>query len=261
MSNAATKWALILGGSSGLGLATAHKLAAHGFSIIVVHRDARASLPSIEEQFNAMRKLGVNLISFNADATNTQKQEELLSEISQIVQGDKISVLVHSIAKGNLKPMVSAENPTLEKDDFALTIQAMAISFYQWSKHLINQQLLAEKARLVAFTSEGNQKAWRNYAAVSAAKASLEAIMRNMALEFAPLSFTANCIQAGVTETKSFQMIPGHEALKQAALVRNPFQRLTQPEDVANAVYLLTLKEADWINGTVIKVDGGESLQ
>jgi NAD(P)-dependent dehydrogenase (short-subunit alcohol dehydrogenase family) len=42
---------------------------------------------------------------------------------------------------------------------------------------------------------------------------------------------------------------------------RNPFGRLTEPEDVANAVYLLCKTEADWINGTILKVDGGESLR
>jgi enoyl-[acyl-carrier protein] reductase I len=55
-------------------------------------------------------------------------------------------------------------------------------------------------------------------------------------------------------------MIPGSEQLKAYSLKRNPFQRLTTPEEVANVVYLLSKDEASWINGTVIKVDGGESL-
>ena len=76
-----------------------------------------------------------------------------------------------------------------------------------------------------------------------------------------PLGITANCIQAGVTDTESLQMIPGSDALKEQALMRNPFKRLTVPEDVANAVYLLTKDEAKWINGTVLKVDGGEHLR
>ena len=60
--------------------------------------------------------------------------------------------------------------------------------------------------------------------------------------------------------TKSLSMIPGYEQIKENALRRNPNNRLTMPEDVANAVYLLTTDEAKWITGTVIKVDGGESL-
>ena len=99
-----------------------------------------------------------------------------------------------------------------------------------------------------------------NYAAVSAAKGTLEAIPRNIALEFASFGIRANCIQAGVTDTASLRMIPGSDQLKEFAIKRNPFSRLTLPEDVANVVYLLSKDEASWINGTILKVDGGESL-
>tara|TARA_R110002051_G_scaffold69542_1_gene125090 strand:- start:100 stop:666 length:567 start_codon:yes stop_codon:yes gene_type:complete len=176
-------------------------------------------------------------------------------------QNGRIKVLVHSIAKGNLKPMYSNEENTLSNQDFHLTVDAMAISLYDWTKALISQKLFSDDARIISFTSEGNSKAWENYAAVSAAKAALEAITRNMALEFASLGIKANCIQAGMTLTNSFNMIPGSEKLEESALQRNPSGRLTTPEDVANVVYLLTTEEAKWITGTVIKVDGGESLR
>jgi len=77
----------------------------------------------------------------------------------------------------------------------------------------------------------------------------------------APMEITTNCIQAGTTETPSFMVIPGSDELAEAAKKRNPFNRLTQPEDVANVVFLLCNKEADWMNGTILKVDGGESLR
>ncbi|HJT72820.1 MAG TPA: SDR family oxidoreductase, partial [Chitinophaga sp.] len=102
--------------------------------------------------------------------------------------------------------------------------------------------------------------AWKNYAAVSAAKAALEAISRSIALEFAPVGIRANCVQAGVTDTRSLQMIPGSEQLIEHTKKRNPFQRLTTPEDVANVVYLLCKDEAAWINGAVIPVNGGEHI-
>ena len=100
----------------------------------------------------------------------------------------------------------------------------------------------------------------KNYEAVSAAKVSLEAITRSISLEFAPYGIKANCIQAGVTETTSFRMIPGSDKIKEITIQRNPFNRLTRAEDVANVVYLLSKEEASWINGTVIPVDGGEHL-
>ena len=56
-------------------------------------------------------------------------------------------------------------------------------------------------------------------------------------------------------------MIPGSEDLAEFTKKRNPFHRLTRPEDVANVVYLMCTEEANWINGTIIKADGGESNQ
>jgi enoyl-[acyl-carrier protein] reductase I len=120
--------------------------------------------------------------------------------------------------------------------------------------------LFSEDARVISFTSEGSRKAWKNYAAVSASKAALEAITRSIALEFAPYGIRANCIQAGITDTKSFRIIPGSEILAEYSKARNPFKRLTTPQDVANVVYLLTLDEAAWINGAVIPVNGGEDI-
>lgn len=255
-----SKWALILGGSSGLGLATAKKLSQHGFKVIVIHRDRKSDLEQVESCFKEITLDDNRLFSFNADAINPIKRSELIQEIQKLIATEKIHVFVHSIAKGNLKPMVD-ENNILSNQDFHLTIDAMAISLYDWVKDLVNAKLFSEDTRVLSFTSEGNSKAWRSYAAVSAAKASLEAITRNIALEFAPIGIKANCIQAGMTDTKSFQMIPNSTVLKEEAIKRNPNNRLTTPKDVANAAYLLTLEEAKWITGTVIKVDGGESLQ
>lgn len=255
-------WVLILGGSSGLGLATAKKLALHGYYIIIVHRDRRSSLDEIEVSFNEIRSNGNQLITINADALNSNKRADIIETIqAQLPLGDKIKVLVHSVAKGTLKPMYSETQTTLVDTDFRITFDAMALSLYDWTKALVEADLFAGDTRIISFTSEGNTKALPNYGAVSVAKVALEALTRNIALEFAPIGIKANCIQAGITLTKSLTMIPGYEKIKANALARNPYNRLTTPEDVANAVYLLTTEEAKWITGTVIKVDGGESLQ
>jgi len=115
-------------------------------------------------------------------------------------------------------------------------------------------------ARIISFTSEGNTKAWPNYAAVSAAKVTLEAITRNIALEFASYGITANCLQPGAVDTQSLRMIPGYKQIIDHSITRNPFNRITTPQDVANVVYLLCKSEASWINGCVIPVNGGEHL-
>ena len=254
-------WALILGGSTGLGLASAKKLAAHGMNIIVVHRDRKEDLPEIEESFKEITRQNVSLHTFNVDATRKERREELMAEILTLLgEKGRIRTLLHSISKGNLKSMLG-EEPTLSNVDFQLTIDAMAISLYDWTKIVYNAGLFSKDARILSFTSEGNIKAWKDYAAVSAAKVALEAITRSIALEFAPKGIRANCIQAGVTVTRSFQMIPGYETLHVHALKRNPFRRLTTPDDVGNAVYLLSKDEASWITGSIIPVNGGEHLK
>ena len=255
-------WAIILGGSSGLGLASAKRLAQLGLNICIVHRDRKSTLPTIELAFNKIKAHNTNFLSFNVDALNREKRTILIETLKNTLGANgKIKVLLHSIAKGNLKPMVSLEKPILKNDDFHLTIEAMSISLYDWVQALFKEQLFANDTRILSFTSEGNQKAWENYAAVSAAKAALEAITRNIALEFAPYGIRANCIQAGTTDTASFRMIPDSETLKAHSLLRNPSNRLTTPEDVANVVGLLCQKEAYWINGAVIPVDGGEHIR
>ena len=256
------EWALILGGSSGLGLATAKKLAKHGMNICIIHRNSRAQLEEIEREFNHIKKENVAFLSYNIDAINSDKRTETIATLKEkLADVGKIKVLIHSIAKGNLKPMISDDSSILQNDDFQITINAMAISLYDWFKAVFNANLFAKDARIISFTSEGNNKPWQNYAAVSAAKVTLEAITRNIALEFAKFGVRANCIQAGVTNTDSLNRIPNSEEIKKHTLQRNPFGRLTTPEDIANVVYLLTKEEASWINGTIIKVDGGESLQ
>lgn len=254
------EWAIILGGSSGLGLATAKKLAHHGMNICIVHRTPRSKQAESDVGFEEIKQYGVKFIDYNKDGLHPEKRAEIIQDLKNNLDGGNIKTFIHSVAKGNLKPMLSDDSLSLQTDDFQLTIQAMGISLYDWVKELFEKQMFASDARVISFTSEGNTKAWKNYAAVSAAKATLEAITRNIALEFAPHGIRANCVQAGITDTQSLRMIPGSETLKNQAKRRNPFQRLTLPEDVANVVYLLSKKEAGWINGTIIKADGGESL-
>lgn len=254
-------WALVLGGSSGLGLATAKKLAKHGHNIVIVHRDRRADLPEIEISFKEIRATGVSLKTYNLDALNKEKRDTILKDLSDTFpHGHQVNVFIHSIAKGSLKPMYNTKGESLSATDIQITFEAMALSLYEWTQDIITNNLFASDSRIIAFTSEGNTRALPNYGAVSVAKVALEALVRNMALEFASIGIRANCIQAGVTKTKSFAMIPNAKDIEEHALIRNPNNRLTTPEDVANAAYLLTRGEAKWITGTILKVDGGESL-
>lgn len=250
-------WAIILGGSSGLGLAAARKLAAHGMNLCIVHRDPGVEMDRVNAAFEEIRTSGVQVLTFNADVTREDKRDHILKSIPPQA---KIRCLLHSIARGTLKSMLPESGSALSIDDYRITLDSMAYSLYEWVRSISALNLFASDARVLSFTSEGSHRAWKHYGAVSAAKAALEAINRNIALEFAPLGIRANCIQAGTTNTRSLQLIPGSDQLKAWSEARNPFQRLTSPEDVANVVYLLCKDEAAWINGAIIPVDGGAHI-
>lgn len=244
-----------------MGLATAQKMAKHGYAICIVHRDRRADMVTIEQSFRKIKADAIDFYSVNMDALNPERRKEVLNKLKGLMEeGDTIKVLIHSIAKGSLKPMLANSEGSLSAQDMEITIRSMALSLYEWVMEILNEGLHDKDMRVISFTSEGNKKVIPGYAAVAAAKATLEALTRSIALELASEGVKANCIQAGVTETSSFSMIPNSDLIKENALKRNPSGRITLPEDIANTVFLLSMDEAKWITGTIIKADGGESL-
>src|SRR5882672_1783544 len=306
---AATQWALILGGSSGFGLASAKKLAASGMSVAVVHRDRKGAMAPIEQEFAAIRAGGTELLTLNVDALSIQGRASVLDALTERMAGGRVRLLLHSIAFGNLKllaPMPAGptlaeraraslaaqlgiaeeklataieaaalesdaladlvsvprynSDSLLEEEDFAHTVHAMGTSLATWAQDLLTRGLFAGDARVLGLTSEGNEVALRGYAAVAVAKVALESVARAMALELAPYGVRSNVLQPGVTDTPALRLIPGSARAKAAARRRNPFGRMTTPEDVADVVCLLCTDEAHWINGTIIRVDGGEHI-
>jgi NAD(P)-dependent dehydrogenase (short-subunit alcohol dehydrogenase family) len=163
---------------------------------------------------------------------------------------------MHTIAP----PPVYNSSQLLDREDLERTIYSMGTSLLDWTRDVLDRGLFAEDARVFGLTSEGNEIAWKGYAAVAAAKVALESIARAIAVEMAPYGIRCNVIQAGVTETPALAAIPGSRHLKAQARLRNPFGRLTTPEDVADVIYLLSRPEARWVNGVILRVDGGEHV-
>ena len=111
----------------------------------------------------------------------------------------------------------------IEEEDLQQTIHAMGTSLLGWVQDVHRRGLFAPDARVVGLTSEGNEVAWKGYAAVAAAKVALESISRAIAVEMAPYGIRSNIVQAGVTDTPALRLIPGNAHLKAAARRRNPF--------------------------------------
>jgi NAD(P)-dependent dehydrogenase (short-subunit alcohol dehydrogenase family) len=173
---------------------------------------------------------------------------------------DEVFAAGHPQALGLASPPLYSDKHFLDEDDFARTIHAMGTSLLGWVQETFTRGLFAGDARVFGLTSEGNQLAWKGYAAVAAAKVALESLSRSIAVEFAGHGIRCNVIQAGITFTPAQDAIPGSAHMRAQALSRNPFGRLTTPRDVANVIALLATDDAAWINGEVIRVDGGEHI-
>jgi len=164
---------------------------------------------------------------------------------------------LHSLAFGALRPLAGAAD-VATKRQLEMTSDVMGHSLVYWTQDLVSNGLMKSGGRIFAMTSEGGGKAIRDYGPVSAAKAILEAHIRQLALELAPLGITANAIMAGVTDTPALRKIPGCEKLIEVATERNPHKRLTTPLDVARCIAALSCENTYWMTGNTLRVDGGE---
>ncbi len=262
LSYSNNQWGLILGASSGFGAATARELAKHGMSIIGVHFDRAAGMPAVEALIEELNGYGVNVRFFNVNASDPQKREEVLDTIKKefdFETAHTIRVLMHSLAFGSLKPLVSPKlGVSLTQAQVEMTMDVMANSLVYWTQSVVERCMMKRGGRVYAMTSSGGHSALLNYGAVSAAKAALESYIRQISLELGPMGITANSILGGVTNTPALQKIPGAMEMLGVAKARNPSMRNGTPEDIAKAIVLLAHDNASFISGNVLRVDGGE---
>lgn len=258
-------WALILGASSGFGGAASLALAEAGMHIFGVHLDRKATMPNVERIVTKITQMGREAIFFNVNASDPEKRREVLDQVEKILadrgEPSSVKVILHSLAFGTLKPFLApSPKDAITQVQMDMTLDVMAHSLIYWVQDLVMRQLIVCGGRVYAMTSSGGTRVWSGYGAVSAAKASLESHIRQLAMELAPLGITANAIRAGVTDTPALRKIPGNQEIVETARKINPSGRLTTPEDVAAALVVLSRPETYWMTGNIIGVDGGEDV-
>jgi NAD(P)-dependent dehydrogenase (short-subunit alcohol dehydrogenase family) len=259
------KRALILGASSGFGAAASLALARNGYDIVGVHLDRRATLVNAERIISEIRALNRKAIFFNVNAADPARRAEIIGvcqqELAAATPEAGIDVLLHSLAFGTLKPFISGSSENaIRQADMNMTLDVMAHSLVYWVQDLLAAGLLKRGSRILAMTSAGSHRIWTGYGAVSAAKASLESHIRQLAVELGPYGISANALCAGVTDTPAARKIPGSGRMFERAMNSNPGGRLTAPEDVAEFIISLLSYESSWMTGNVIRLDGGEDL-
>lgn len=252
-------WGLVLGASSGFGAATSRALARAGMNIVGIHLDFKSTLPRARAVQSDVEAAGRQALFFNMNAADQEKRAKVIERL--VADNIQVKVLLHSLAFGSLKPMVAAtREESLEPKQITMTLDVMANSLVYWVQDLVWAGRFADDARVFSMTSEGSHRVMYSYGAVSAAKAALESHTRQLAVELAPRNIKVNAVQAGVTDTPALRAIPGHEQAIDLTLRRNPYHRLTTPEDVGAAIVAFSRPELSWMTGNVLRVDGGEDV-
>jgi enoyl-[acyl-carrier protein] reductase III len=264
------EWAVILGASSGMGAAVAQRLAAEGANVLGVHFDTAARDDDIAELVTGLRQHGGDIRYVNANATSATTRAAVLEQLSEVAAGPGVRFLMHSLAFGTLLPFLPPPGaapgpdgepaPVLSSRQLTMTVEVMAHSLVWWVQDLAAAGLLRPGSHVLAMTSAGDSRVSGTYGAVSAAKSALLSHVRQLSVELAPMGVAVNALRAGVTLTPSLLRIPESEKLVAVARAANPHGRLTTPEDVAEAVAVLTASRSSWLTGNVIGVDGGEGL-
>lgn len=242
------KIALVTGSGQGIGRAVAVRLAQEGAKVIVndLHDDNRA-----EQTLADVRAAGSDGCIVAGDIAAPQAGRRLIAEA--IKQMGSIDVLVNN---AGVEHNASFLDVTEEDYDRVLDINLKAAFFITQAfvSHLRDTQ---RGGRIVNISSVHEELPFPHFTSYCASKGGMKMMMRNLAIELAPLGITVNNVAPGAIGTSINDRLL-HNATELNALLGNiPLRRLGKPLDVANAVLFLASDEADYITGSTLYVDGG----
>ena len=244
----AGRTALITGGARGIGRAAARKLATAGCDIIVNYYNSHDEAQALCAELAA---LGRRTLAVQGSVADVASVDDMFTAIR--AEFPRLDIVISNAASGVLKP---AMEMTLKHWRWCMETNAFALN------------VLAQRAvpmmpaggRILAMTSLGSSRAIPNYAFIGASKAALEALVRSLAQELGPQGIRVNAISAGVVDTDALGHFPNREKLLAQYAERTPAGPVLTTDDVAGAIYLLCLPEANMITGQTIVVDGGFAI-
>jgi enoyl-[acyl-carrier protein] reductase III len=240
--------ALITGGSRGLGAATARRLAHLGAEVIVTYRqradEADAVVAACDAATPGARAEPLDLLEEDSVRALFARLEE---------RGDELDVLVANAAATAFKPLLELKMHQIDKT-FAITVRHF-ILLAQLGFPLLQPR----RGRIVAVSGADTVGYIPGHGLLAAAKAGMETLIRYLACELGPLGVTAVGVLPGYIDTDSIRLMAGpfHPQLLAAEATTHPLRTAATPDDAAEAVALLCRPDARWLNGEIVRTDGG----
>jgi NAD(P)-dependent dehydrogenase (short-subunit alcohol dehydrogenase family) len=239
------KVAVVTGGNSGIGLATAKRLQEEGAKVAISGRSQK----TLDE---AVKTVGNGVLAVQSDVSELGDLDKLYSEVSQKL--GKIDVLFVNAGVAKFAPLAETSEK-LYDEQFDINIKG---AYFTIQKAL---PLLNDGASIILNTSVVDSTGTPGASAYAATKAALRSLARTAASELAGRGIRVNTVAPGPIETPIFEKtgLP-KEALEQFAketVANVPMKRFGQPEEVAATVAFLASRDASYITGVEINVDGG----
>ncbi len=244
----ADKIAVITGASRGIGRTLALQLAAAGGSVVVnYHRNADLA----EEVVAEAKRLGGDAVAVEADVESPEDVVRLFDVAAETY--GRLDYFVNNAAASAFKPIVSLKAHHLDRS-YAMNVRPFVLGAQEAVK------LMDRGGRIVAVTSYGAHRAFATYAALGSFKATIESLIRYMAVEFAGYGINVNGVNGGLIESDSldyfYNKVPGMAPI-QTVLDKVPMHRPGTMADMANAIEFLLSDRSGYITGQTIMVDGG----
>jgi 3-oxoacyl-[acyl-carrier protein] reductase len=246
MSSLSGKIAIVTGGSRGIGAAIATRLAADGASGAVNYASHRAEADDVVQR---IVQAGGNGIAIQADVSKTEDVRLLFKEVAERFEG--LDMLINNAGATHIRPMPIADAIDESYDEtFAVNTKGTFLCLREAAKRI------RSGGRIVNLSSTGVFSAHPGYAIYSAAKSAVEVFTRVLSKELKGRNITVNCVAPGATATGQWLEGKSDELLQTIANL-SPLNRLGTPEDIAGVVAFLVGPQGGWVNGQVIRVNGG----
>lgn len=242
------KVAMVTGSGQGIGRAIALRLAQEGANIVV---EDRLDSAKAEETLAMVRKAGVEACVVAGDIGDGAADKRVVAEA--VKQMGQLDILVNN---AGVERRADFWDVTEEDYDLVLDVNLRGVFFT--TQAFVNHLREAERGgRVINISSVHEELPFPHFASYGASKGGVKMLMRDLAIELAPLGITVNNVAPGAIETPiNTKLMNNPEQM--AALLKNiPLKRLGKPEDVAGSVAFLASSDADYITGTTMVVDGG----